>query len=109
MKMINIITIVATMFTIMISPQGVALESNQPVINVSAKCFVDLYGGVQAIVFAATKSDKLGQLANKMTNKSVKVGGDKTRKKIYKTHQCVLIDEKFTSAIANQLDAVTPK
>ena len=101
-KFIATLGIASSLITPIASAQG-----QEP--RVSAKCFVELYGGVQTITMATTKESKLNQLAHKLHNRQIFVPGMDERQQILEVHECVLASSKFKSAKANRVDAETPK
>lgn len=77
--------------------------------KVDAKCFVELLGGGEKIVFWHISSKKFPSLASSIVGKKIPTYGSKHKVKIYKAYECVLQKDDFSSSRAKALDAKTPR
>ena len=75
--------------------------------KVEMKCFVQAYGGAEAIEFANVKSSQLANLKNSLVGTKVLVLGGNKKHKVYKVHECVPLHKLFSSSKAKALDAQT--
>jgi len=77
--------------------------------KVDAKCFVELVGGGERVVFWNIPSKKLSGLSKSITGHKVMVPNSKQKVKIYKAHECVLLKDDFTSSRAKIVDGETAR
>jgi len=102
-KTIPLATILALSFVIQAKP----LENVHK--KVDAKCFVELVGGGESIIFWNIPSKKLSSLSKSITGHKIMVPNSKQKVSIYKTHECVLLKEDFKGSRAKLLDEKTPR
>ncbi|WP_033082737.1 TapY2 family type IVa secretion system protein [Colwellia psychrerythraea] len=77
--------------------------------KVTAKCHVTLVDGTEAIIFRLTQPRRLSELAHNMSGKRVSTQKSLERIKVYRSYQCVLEGDEFTSLKAKTLDKKTPR
>ena len=77
--------------------------------KVDAKCFVELVGGGEKVTFWNISSKKVSSLSKSIIGHKVGVQGSRQKVKIYKTHECVLSKDNFTSSRAKIVDAKTAR
>jgi len=77
--------------------------------KVDVKCFVELVGGGETISFWYVPSNKVSNLAQKITGHKVSVPNAKQKVKIYKTHECVLSKNNFSGSRAKIVDSETAR
>lgn len=82
------------------------IEKNK---KVNAKCHVSLIDGSEAIIFYRIQSDKFPKLANKIVGKRVLTQKSIEKIKIYRTYECVLDEDNFTSTNSQSLDKKTER
>jgi len=75
--------------------------------KVTAKCFVNLYGGQQTIYYRTISEVQLPNLAKKLSGQMVSTVYSNKKKKIYKVNECILQSSEFNDAWARQLEAKT--
>lgn len=76
---------------------------------IDVKCFVELIGGGETITFWNISSKKLSGLADAIIGHQVSIPTSKQKVSIYKTHECVLLNEDFSSSKGKLLDAETAR
>ena len=77
--------------------------------KVDAKCFVELVGGGDKVTFWNISSKKLAGLSKSIIGRKVMMTNSKQKVKIYKSHECVLLKDNFTSSRAKIVDADTAR
>lgn len=77
--------------------------------KVDAKCFVELVGGGETIVFWNISSKKLSGLSTSIVGHQVMVANSKQKAKIYKSYECVLLKDNFATNKAKIVDAKTAR
>ena len=77
--------------------------------KVDAKCFVELFGGGEQIIFWHIPSKKLPNLVSSIVGKKVPTNTSKQKVKIYKAYECVLQKDDFASSKAKALDAIAER
>ena len=76
------------------------------------KCYVELYGGAETVIFIETHGDEakhLDRIARQWVNKKVTTQVSKGEKVIYKVHECALLNAPFKSNKAKAIDAITAR
>jgi len=96
-------------FINLVSFVSYAEQASQKVKRVDAKCHVELYGGTETIYFRTIKSRQLEKLAKQVLNRDVLTPTSSGKKKVYKVHECVLLENTFKTSRSNQLDAKTAR
>jgi len=86
-----------------------AEQINKKSQKVDAKCHVELYGGGETLYFRTIKREKLKSLAKKMVNRSVLTPMSSTKRKVYKVHECVLLQDTFKASRSKEVDARTAR
>ena len=76
---------------------------------VDVKCFVELIGGGETITFWNISSKKLSGLSKSIEGRQVMVSNSKQKARIYKSYECVLLDDKFSISKAKRVDAITAR
>ena len=84
-----------------------AKSPNQEKVNktVDVKCFVELVGGGETISFWNVPSSKVSALAKSISNRKIPSPTSKQKVKIFKAHECVLLNEKFSGGRAKIVDS----
>ncbi|GHE79777.1 hypothetical protein [Thalassotalea profundi] len=77
--------------------------------NIKVKCFVDFYGGGQSIYTARLSEELYRSLPDSLINERVYTLTRDNKKKVYAVNECVLDQDKFKSAIANNLEKTMSK
>ncbi len=77
--------------------------------KVKAKCFVEVLGGQNTIVYQMIRENKLSGLGEKLTNKSLHTTLSDKKVKIYKVNECVLDSEEFSTVTAKSVEKLTAK
>lgn len=77
--------------------------------KVDAKCFVELLGGGETITFWNISSNKLSGLSKSVVGRKVMVANSKQKVEIFKSFECVLLKDDFTSSNAKIVDSVTAR
>jgi len=77
--------------------------------KIDVKCYVELIGGTKTITFWNISSKKLLGLSNAIVGRKVMVVNSKKKVNIFKSHECVLLEDDFTSSNAKLLDAETAR
>jgi hypothetical protein len=76
------------------------------------KCYVELYGGAETVIFIETHGDEakhLDRIARQWVNKKVSTQVSKGKKVIYKVHECALLNAPFKTNKAKAIDAITAR
>ena len=76
------------------------------------KCYVELYGGAETVIFIETHGDEakhLDRIARQWLNEKVTTQVSKGKKVIYKVHECALLNTPFKSNKAKAIDAITAR
>lgn len=78
--------------------------------KVDAKCYVEITGGIKTISFWATSPKKLKGLPKHIQGKKISAPEQWKRKtRISKVYECKLLNERFSSTAANNMDLITPR
>ncbi|OUR62609.1 hypothetical protein A9Q74_04040 [Colwellia sp. 39_35_sub15_T18] len=77
--------------------------------KIDVKCFVELVGGGEQVIFWNISSKKLSGLSQSIIGHKVTVHNSKQKAKIYKAHECILLKDEFTSVRAKRLDKDTAR
>lgn len=101
MKIVSLITLMAFSFVIE------AKTSVKQDKKVDAKCFVELVGGGERVIFWNISSKKLSSLSKSIVGHKVMVYNSKQKVKIYKAHECVLLKDDFSGSRAKIVDGKT--
>jgi len=96
-------------FINLVSFVSFAEQPNKKIKKVDAKCHVELYGGTESIYFRTIKSGQLEKLAKQVLNRDVITPTSSEKKKIYKVHECVLLDSTFKTNRSKRLDSKTAR
>jgi len=86
---------------------GNAQRNEQDLISVKkikVKCYVQLYGGNETIVYHMIKAKKISSLEKTLVNKKVMTTTSINKEKIYQVNECVPYVEKFTNNNANLIE-----
>jgi hypothetical protein len=79
-------------------------------VSVDIKCYSELVGGAENVTFWKAQPSLLHRLSDSIIGQKVRVTGDQSKNKkgiIYKVHQCVLLEDEFSSPIAKAIDKKT--
>jgi len=77
--------------------------------KVDVKCFVELTGGGEMVSFWNVSQNKISSLSKSITGRKVIAPNSKQKVKIYKAHECVLLNDNFTGSRAKNVDATTAR
>jgi len=72
--------------------------------KIEVKCHVELFGGNETIYFRVLNSKHFGKLAKELVNREVLTSLSRTKQKIYKVHECVLLSDNFTLRKSQLID-----
>jgi len=103
MKVIPMMTVLAFSFVIEAKP------SDKEDKKVDVKCFVELVGGSETITFWNIPSKTLPHLSSKIEGQKIMGTSSKEKVKIYKSHECVLLKDDFSSTKAKTVDKKTAR
>jgi len=84
---------------------NLTVHSKEQQRKVTAKCFVNLYGGQQTIYYRTIKKKQLAKLAEKLTNKMIMTLRSNKKKKVFQVKECVLREDKFSGSQAREIEA----
>lgn len=76
--------------------------------NVSVKCHIELLGGTERIYFRVLPEKQFANLPMILVGKKM-VTSTKKQEKIHKVHECVLLDDDFTSSSSKLIDEQTAR
>lgn len=85
-----------------------AVQNTEEIAKVTAKCFVNLYGGQQTIYYRVIDSTQLNGLADSLVNSMIVTLNSGKKKKVYQAKECVLKSEDFSDPWARQIEEKTP-
>lgn len=105
----KLISLVILGVALLSSVTVVAKETDAKAKKIEVKCFIELYGGRETIHFRKIKENELAKLPNMLVNSNVSVIGSKQKQKIFKVHECALLNDEFSDSHAKQVDAATPR
>lgn len=77
--------------------------------KVDAKCFVELVGGGEAVVFWNISSKKLSALPDSIIGHKVALPSSRQKVEIYKVHECALLKGDFKGSKARIVDENTAR
>jgi len=108
MKRINFYTKNIAMKFMLVVISGVIFSSQvNAVQRQDVKCYVELYGGGETVIFIETYGDQakhLNHIAKQWLNKKVMTQIAKEKKVIYKVHECALLNIPFKTSKARAVD-----
>jgi hypothetical protein len=94
--------------TVFISHSSAAKTQNKIDKKVEMKCFVEVYGGIEAVHFITVKQSKLDNITKKLLGDNITVQGSGNKKfEIYRVHECVALAEPFSTIHAQSVDERT--
>lgn len=105
MKTLPLVTVLVFSFAIEAKSSNKEKEGKK----VDAKCFVELVGGGETISFWNVSQNKVSGLSKSITGHKIMMPNSKQKVKIYKTHECVLLNDDFTGSRAKIVDAETAR
>jgi hypothetical protein len=108
-KMKNTVFIVTLILLITTISSKVAANTVVKYHKVDAKCHVELVGGEQMIFFATVKDSQVNKLVDTLINRKVSTPFSKSKQKVYRAFECVLLEARFNSVKANQLFDKQPR
>ena len=94
-------------FLLLLSLMSNASAEQASIKKITAKCFVNLYGGQQTIYYRKIDPIKLANLAENLSGKMITTVYSNQKKKIYKVNECILKENEFSDAWARQIEAKT--
>ncbi len=103
MKIIPLVTMLAFSFVIE------AKQSKKEGKKVDVKCFVELVGGGEMVSFWNVSENKVSSMSKSTVGRKVMLPNSKQKVKVYKTHECALLGDSFTSSRAKTIDAETAR
>jgi hypothetical protein len=103
LKMISLSALLA--FSCSATAKSETKQSN----TVDTKCFVELVGGGEMISFWNIPSKRLPSLSKSIVGHKVVMTGTNQEVKIYKAHECVLLNDDFSSSRAKLVDSETAR
>jgi len=106
LKTLPLAGLLALNFSSEASPSAKQEQDNK---TIDVKCYVELLGGGELITFWNISSEKLPTLSTSIVGRMVLTTQTKHKVEIYKSHECILLDDKFTSSNAKNLDAITAR
>lgn len=97
--------------TLLFSFNAVSFESTDKKQNkkIETKCFVELYGGQQTIVYRVVNNNKFEQLTRFLVNKSVLTTLSDKKQKIYKVIECARLTDDFKSSASKSMESITAR
>ena len=100
LRVIILVSLVAGFATVAKQPNKKDKQENK----IEVKCHVELFGGNETIYFRVLDSKQLVKLPKELVNREVLTSLSKTKQKIYKVHECVLLTDNFSSLKSQLID-----
>lgn len=109
MSTCTIVSMKAILFFISTLTFSLVTEAKALDKKVDVKCFVELVGGGEMVSFWNVPQRKVSRLSKSITGHKVMLPTSKQKVKIFKTHECVLLNDDFTSSRAKAIDSETAR
>jgi len=77
--------------------------------KIKAKCYVELYGGQNTIVYQMVKENNILKLAKVLANRSVMTTLSNKKQKIFKVVECQEANSPFGNTQAAAKEKITPR